>query len=879
MSKLFIGPYETGLQKNLEPWLLPNEAFVEIEDAYVWRGRIKRKNGYRMLQRLHLTPTLPEAHGNAGLASVAIAFIITNAFVSPGTVIIRIAVPAVGPDPAYNLDFVDNGNGTLTRPLGETFLGSGVLFYGFGTINYLTGAVSLNWNLPLPAISPVSVTQYRYWPLSGNARLPVMGLYQYERPAINREDLLAFDTTYSYLYNSGTTLFDVQPDSFGNFALWSGSNSDFMWGVNYYWDSGHNYLFWATNGLYNTIPAGVALNGIYIYNGIAWYSQTPQLNATTFLRGCLLLVPYRNRMVALNTWEGATIGGANPVQQPARARWCQNGVPYVSGLGGAVANAWRDDTPGLGGYIDAPTTEAIVSARFFKDTLIVFFENSTWELRYTGNEILPFIWYKINADLGCESTYSTVQFDDGVYAIGDKRITVATSVQVLPIDTKIPDTVFQIENENEGIARVHGIRDYFKKFVYWSIPTALRDQVFPDKVLSLNYEEGTYSFFNDTFTCFGYYQPNQDYTWATVPWIWSEWSLPWGAAQMQAWFPNVVAGNQDGNVLILDQQENNAPAFDLLRNGVAGIPAISNTSPAVFYSPNHNFFGTYDSAINYYNGNYIKPHFVRGFAINVVGEALGTAQVGSTQFTASFGGSITPWCGYIILSATVTMGALTFIDLGNGSLVDNSGTFNVGTIDYEGRIVTINYAALGVNTPVTITYSYNVLNYRTFTVTELSPNTFTLSSINDNGTLSPLNLNGFAAYNDWAVMQMVNNFYFKTKTFDPFIQKSEGTRLNYLDLYTSIGTGQISVNFYVGESDSQIAQTLPFNLYKSTNINSIQPTKIWKRMFPSLTSDMIQLEFQFSSVQMRDRNNYNSLFEMHAMILDVAACGRIIGYS
>lgn len=875
MTKLLIGPYETGLQKNLEPWLLPNDAFTEIEDAYVWRGRIKRKNGYRMLQRLHLTPILPEAKVAVVAGSITYTATLTNPFASPGTIIINIAYGG-------GFIFTDNGNGTLTA----TTLPAGIN-YGWGTINYLTGVFVLNWDTALAAGGPyaVNVTQYRYWPMIANERLPCMGLFQYERPAINREDLIAFDTTYSYLYNSGLGLFDVQTDAALNRALWTSTNSDFFWCTNYYFDTAGNYLFWATNGLASINTAGWIQNGIFLYDGIFWYAQNPMLidnpapTPDVHLRGCLLLIPYRNRLVALNTLEGPNVGLGGALPYVNRARWCQNGVPYVSGLAGSDANSWRTDINGRGGYIDAPTTEAIISARFFKDTLIVFFEKSTWELRYTGNELLPFLWYKVNADYGCESTFSTVQFDDGVYAIGDKRIVIANSVQVQPIDTKIPDAVFEIENENSGVARVHGIRDYYKKFVYWTFPTALRDQVFPDKVLALNYEEGSFSFFNDTFTCFGYYQANVDYTWATIPWIWSEWNLPWGTAQMQAWFPDVVAGNQDGNVLVLDKQSNNAPAIDLWNT--AAIPTITAAAPAVFYSPNHNLYGDFDALTNYYDGNYVKVYYVNGFSTPVVGETVGTALAGSVQFTGDFGiaNAIVPWYGYIILTAVINVGALTYIDLGDGTLIETTGTLSTGTINYESKTIKINFAALGADTPVTINYLYNPLNYRTFTVNELSPQTFTLSFINDNGTITPLNLNGFAPYNDWAVVQMVNNYYVRSKGLTPFVQQDEGIRLNFLDIYTTVATGQMTFNFFIGDSDSQTIESFIYELYKVLPGNSISSDKIWKRGFPNIVSDIIQFEILMSPVQMRDSVNYNSAFELHALILDVVSSGRLIGYS
>ena len=52
-------------------------------------------------------------------------------------------------------------------------------------------------------------------------------------------------------------------------------------------------------------------------------------------------------------------------------------APVPSGLT-FNAQAWRQDVPGRGGFIDAPTEERIISAGFVRDMLIVLFEFSTW---------------------------------------------------------------------------------------------------------------------------------------------------------------------------------------------------------------------------------------------------------------------------------------------------------------------------------------------------------------------------------------------------------------------------------------------------------------------------------------------------------------------
>ncbi len=43
----FIGPYESGLVKAVKPWLLPEDSFSRLRNAYVWRGRVKKRVGSR----------------------------------------------------------------------------------------------------------------------------------------------------------------------------------------------------------------------------------------------------------------------------------------------------------------------------------------------------------------------------------------------------------------------------------------------------------------------------------------------------------------------------------------------------------------------------------------------------------------------------------------------------------------------------------------------------------------------------------------------------------------------------------------------------------------------------------------------------------------
>jgi hypothetical protein len=214
-----------------------------------------------------------------------------------------------------------------------------------------------------------------------------------------------------------------------------------------------------------------------------------------------------------------------------------------------------DDTPGRGGYVDAPTQEAITTVEFIKDRLIVYFERSTWELVYTGDATLPFRWQQINNELGAESRFSIIGFDKGAVGVGNVGVHTCNGVNVSRIDEKIPNEVFNIHNGNDGPQRVYGIRDYFLELVYWTFPDDTADPTFPTNVLLWNYANNSWAFLNDSFTCFGYFQKDSDLTWADLGSIygtWAAWNDPWGGPRAQSQFPDIVSGNQQGFTHIID---------------------------------------------------------------------------------------------------------------------------------------------------------------------------------------------------------------------------------------------------------------------------------------------------------------------------------------
>lgn len=433
-------------------------------------------------------------------------------------------------------------------------------------VNYNSGEINLTFDsLGIPPNLDTVEADFGYYP-----SLPAMGIPNRELNDINAEQTVVFDTKYSYYFSNTLGYFDELPATTA--TTWSstvtGADRNFFWGANYWRTSDQNQYYWATN-----FNLGSTRDPIRIYDGTDWHDFQPYLDAagTSKLEQCRMIIPYKGRLVVLNTWEGNTLALA--VQYPQRARWSQNGAPFSSVPSGTIPVAteeWRSDVKGRGGYVDAPTNQHIVSAKFVRDLLIVGFESSTYALRYTGNEILPFVWDRINTELGAESTFATVGFDKGVMSIGDKSINFCDGNNVERADESIPDEVFKLNNSfdpssdiNDGPKRVHGIRDFFERIVYWTFPSADNNAKFPDRLLVFNYHNETWSIFTDSFTCFGQFQRFNDTTWASIKGTWQANNDPWVTAKLQSQFPDIVAGNQQGFVLQLNKEVDNESSLQI----------------------------------------------------------------------------------------------------------------------------------------------------------------------------------------------------------------------------------------------------------------------------------------------------------------------------
>lgn len=551
-DRFLIAPFTTGWEKDLKPFLIPDDAFAELNNAYIQYGRLTKRVGTQYTGTTQLSSRLRLLVGtttNAGSINFGLAPLPDIDF-SVGQMF------SIGSD---LFTIVTAGNQPMITNSATATL------YVFDTA---TGDYIINNSVPN--------TNVYFYPAQ-----PVMGLAVYEQGSIGEQTAFAFDQQSVYKFVSSQWLRETNAN-----AVWDGSDSDFFWSANWRGVAASDIFLFATNFVIPTFNQNIGnptlssfTKGMVYYTGTNWFNFYPQYKvSTTPTNTCIMtariIVAFKNRLVLLNTIENTSTSNTSvPTAFVNRCRYSQNGSPL------ATEAFYEQNQVGAkgGGFIDAPTSEEIVTAEFLKDRLIVYCERSTWELAYTGNEILPFVWQKINTELGATSTFSSVPFDKAVLNVGDTGYHACNGFSVDRIDEKIQKEVFKISTVNDGPTRVCGIRDYTEQLVYWSFPSDqnLMFQSYPDKFFIYNYENKTWSSNDDTFTAFGYFEQQSGPTWEDTVTTWAATETTWTEGLEQAHFRRVAAGNQQGYIVLLNGSLSSNAANLQITNMTQSAPSIT----------------------------------------------------------------------------------------------------------------------------------------------------------------------------------------------------------------------------------------------------------------------------------------------------------------
>ncbi len=600
IDRFLIGSFKTGLQTDVRPFQIPEEAFPVLQNAYVFRDRVTKRFGTSFMGTSQLTSRLRLQVGvtTSGALSGTV----------PGTVFAAGQLFSVGTQifTVYQVPPV-----SMPAAMYATGPGTGT----YDTTPVSGGAFAIT-GTGLPDNTPVY-----FYPAT-----PVMGIGIYENGPINNQPSFAFDQQFVYQWSSSwfqstSTTIVANAPPYAGFPQWHGTDSNFFWITNWQGITDNTVNLYVSNfftqnsTLFSPSLGSATDDPIWYYDNTNWYPLSYSPNFTqnpwnlqpltvtsskagnttiigNYVQSALIVEPFKNRLVLLNTIENNANGaivyvntnqgdrqvsGITPTtyltstntQYVNRCRYSHNGSPLATNawlepnqvynpvlnqLATNTAIVYPNTIADGGGYIDAPTSEAIVSAEFIKDRLIVAFQSSTYELAYTGSEVLPFIWQKINTEFGSESTFGSVPFDQYILFMGNAGVLNCTGNAVGRIDEKIPDEIWDIKNASNGIARVVGIRDYFAEQVYWCFPNDSNMGVYPNQILQYNYRTNTWALLDDSFTFFGYFVQQSDLTWQTATDQWQNYNQAWNAGVNQQKYKQILAGNQEGFVLVVNPE-------------------------------------------------------------------------------------------------------------------------------------------------------------------------------------------------------------------------------------------------------------------------------------------------------------------------------------
>jgi hypothetical protein len=502
-----IANYETGIDKRLQPWLSPDDSQEELLDGYVYRGTLSKRSGYSYF-----------ATGERGGTPYTESRIVTGAVIlAPATGAIdgvNATFTFTATPPVRVMSFVITGSNPV-----QTFTDNGLGFFfngitQIGTINYSTGAVSIT----LPA-APVALSTLTALYVSASIPdLPVMMVATYVT-ATNIKELIVANTRDVNRYNPNTNRLDFLPHT----TVFTGTSFNFFSWVNY--DSATSVprlLFSNSIDPIQVYDGATVANYVFTMTGVA----VGQLSA-------LLMFEFKDRLILLRTRENGTIF-------PKRIR--------ISGTG-INSDDFRTSATGAG-FIDIPDGTWIMGAAFNRDDLIIFTEQATWSLKYTGNDTTPFTLVKLDESRGSKAPYAAISYLSRTSALSPRGMILTDGYRVERQDISIPSFTFdEIDPDNFELCFAGSVDEDRDHYLIYPPPNEAQSQ----RILTTNYDEDNYAVYRLPLSCMGTYILGFDITWndLLVYNNWDEFAAVygnWEAFAFSKGAPFSVGGGHHGEI-------------------------------------------------------------------------------------------------------------------------------------------------------------------------------------------------------------------------------------------------------------------------------------------------------------------------------------------
>lgn len=338
--------------------------------------------------------------------------------------------------------------------------------------------------------------------LAGQTR--IFGIFEHTLPNSTKE-LLAFDKNFLYKFNTGTGVFDPIPFA-GSMAAYAGFNIT----AKDLYVSGTSYPT-ATNGpRFVFTGEGITPNGagsaVFFYNGTDVRDFTSAVDNTNYAAppgGALNSATYV-------LWFNERLNFVVPVI--AGVEYNQ-GILY-SGIRTVSGNGDKFNVAGSG-LFQADTYQYITGASILGQIIVLNFDRMAYTLEKTKDAFNPYFGRAVPGVLGTNAKFSAISWDDVVDSWGKTGILGADGRRNLRADNKIPnftrDEVDQID-----FNLTYGGFDRVNNQFLWAYKKSESESATQNAVLVKNYEENTWSTYDQRFSVLGQTDIGLNQTWDDI---------------------------------------------------------------------------------------------------------------------------------------------------------------------------------------------------------------------------------------------------------------------------------------------------------------------------------------------------------------------------
>lgn len=566
--------------------------------------------------------------------------------------------------------------------------------------------------------------------LDGETR--IYGIFEHTLPDGSTQ-CLVFDKNYMYKYNAATGVFD-QIAFGGSMAGYTGFN---LLSKDFY-ISGTSYPTATNTARFVFTGVGITPNAagsaIFFYDGTSVKDFTSAVDNPDYAPPTLGALVKADYVV----WFGERLNFLIPL---IGATTYDQGILF-SGIRDSSGKGDKFNIAGSG-LIQADTYETITGVTVLGQVLAINFSRSNWTLEKTTDAFNPYFIRKIPSVLGTNAKFSALSWDDIVKSVGKTGIIQTDGRQSKKADNKIPRFT-QTDIDQVDFNLTYGGFDRKNNQFLWSYKISETDTETQNSVLVSNYEEDSWSVYDQRVSVFGQTEVGLNLTWDEIDETsgnsaWKRWKNTedvWDEIGLGSAVQKTLAGDDLGFVYELNKD------YDDFSSAISN---ITNASNAVLTIDASSFLAgdlvvitdvsgmieinNYDSEDEFSNINFV-PYTV----ISATTTSL-TLNVDSTTFTA-----YTPNTGLVtkIISfkaETIPFnpyrsdGRRCFISHVEFLLDTNGGSLRVDVIEdeyndtpFKKDILIYPDQAIPARQWITMTVD-NEANFFTFVLKQLSPST------------------------------------------------------------------------------------------------------------------------------------------------------------